>query len=605
VPGIHLAFHTTPLSADLLQQAMGDLGDDACLTVERLLDCAPLTLVFSGHEGYPRHFVEYGSLTFLIEGMIYNRSDVEIARFLASLDNAYQSQRQLEPLVKDFVDTSDGDFIVVVYAKTTAELFVFNDRWARLPCYYYRSDNLLIVSRNLGFILHWLPSIELDRMAVAEFLIFEYVLGFKTFFRYVTKLRPASLLYATLNAQRLVLDLHQMFEVVFGGSSSRLSEEAALATCEQLFMTSLIHRVQRLQEWRYPITADVTGGYDSRAIVTGLTKLNADVDYYTDDLDTNNESTVAQQLADLYGLKLLHIHLSEPRQDIVEMGRLTYITDGIIDCWASQFVEYKALTRKKRLKPAAARLMGFGGEFIRHPFQPPLFYRSVLDIIKDDVFSQHLDVVQACAVLNVHVDSLMAHFDAYFQEYQENNLNDQCKHFYFEYYNTLVNAGENRHRRHSWTVQPLWSKDLCSFEMQQLSLKMLDYAFFKKFLGRLDPRALTVPIFKKGIKRGSKLSALHVTIKPTLKRLAYNRYMLRRGRKIQSLLLERQTAVLQPLTALLLQEIDRLQHMAGYLDRGAIGQMLEKNCRVDRVYILLTVVLYFGEIERRFSSKIH
>jgi hypothetical protein len=69
--------------------------------------------------------------------------------------------------------------------------------------------------------------------------------------------------------------------------------------------------------------------------------------------------------------------------------------------------------------------------------------------------------------------------------FPEQNDEDKVKHLYFEYYNKLVNGGEDRHRMFSWTVQPLWGKNLLAFEMQHIPRKMICYKFFVDFLGQV------------------------------------------------------------------------------------------------------------------------
>lgn len=52
------------------------------------------------------------------------------------------------------------------------KIIVFNDRWGRLPVLFFSEKRIFALSRELKFVFHWIPSIEFDSIAIAEFLMY-------------------------------------------------------------------------------------------------------------------------------------------------------------------------------------------------------------------------------------------------------------------------------------------------------------------------------------------------------------------------------------------------------------------------------------------------
>jgi hypothetical protein len=139
--------------------------------------------------------------------------------------------------------------------------------------------------------------------------------------------------------------------------------------------------------------------------------------------------------------------------------------------------------------------------------------------------------------------------------------------------------------------------------MEELPLKLATFSFFRRFLGRLDERALAVPIYRKGVRRGSALSAVYMAIRPALKRVTYCKYVLKNGRRLERMLQRGRRAACDFRREYVLDNVESLGIPGSALNRGAVARLLTANARSDKVSILLTFVLYCEGIGRRIHAR--
>ncbi len=604
MPGAHAVLCDNDTAWKGFDTALADQASDIIISVEEVFQSNDCRLAFSGHAGYPRRCFETDRFTILLEGAIYNTPPDVVDKSLGTIADKLIKKLQYDVEVRDFIEAADGDFIAIIYNKIGSDLLIFNDRWARLPAYFYFSRSLFAFSRTISFLLHWLPSIRFNTMAMAEFLMMNYVLGSKTLIENVTRLDPASLVHVCME-NGLSCRVVTLIQTVFG-SSAEVMEREAIERCATLFIQALEHRARFFEKWGPRITADLTGGRDSRAIFVGMNRLNADAEFYSDDLNTSNEFSYVKALEEQYGRKVTRVALVEPPVDLSAMRQLTYLTDCTVNGWTSSLVEYKTLERRKLVNGPAVRFMGFGGEFIRTIYQVPYLYSDFSELVRDDIYFTVFNKVEAAGLLGMDVQELTDQLVAYFNGYPEKILEDKLKHLYFEYYNVEVNAGENRQRRHFWTVEPLWAKDLVLYEMSVIPTRMCTRSFFDRFLRRIDPRATDTVFFRRNIDERSWVSVAKYHLENRFRKMIQGRFFLKNTRLFRKRI--RGENRLSPTRSLIDEEITTLlannRVLRQVFDSDAVRHVVERRVNSTAKFTLLTLLLYIDEIDRRHLRKI-
>ena len=607
MPGINAIFSHDPLSRPLLGSSLAEFDYREGLTLNDFFTPDNVSITFHGYKGYPSQSFEDKDMVVLIEGLIYNRTDFEIHSALQKIAEAYLAGKDHKKLIIDFIDRSDGDFLALLYFKNQSRAIIFNDRWGRLPTFFVADRNLFALSRETKFLLHWLESIEFDPPALAEFLAFEYTLGEKTIFKKIRRLSPASSFEIDFSGAEVVVQTEMLRPVCFDAADSGLSRKEILNHTVSLFQESLLTRVRRFEEKGIRIIADLSGGFDTRALFLGLCRSGADFTPCHDRLATGDESAVAQALADSFGKKLHKSAAVYPVDNFAEMKRIIYLTDCQVNGWTSLTCFYDDLEREKTLSGLMVHFMGFGGEFIRHPYRLQKPYRDLAAALNDDASTNFINISDASGLTNLARKNFQLNLQQEIARFPEKNDSGRIRHLYFDYYNRVVNGGENRHRLFSWTVQPLWGKNLFEFEMNHIALEMIDFGFFIDFLSILEPRALDIPIYGLRNNLKSKTGRRLFNARMNLKNhLRDNRYIFKAYKSVRSRLYRYRNKgpLYQPLVAELRQTHNRSLLVSRYFDKTALERFLAGNPAMMQLYQLLTLMLYMAEIESRYPAKI-
>ncbi|MFC1964849.1 hypothetical protein ACFLWG_02450 [Chloroflexota bacterium] len=607
MPGISLIYKKhLAQNNNLIAEGIEDLRYPRTCTVEKLIENSNFLLAFSGYNGYPNSFIENDEFAILFEGLIYNKDEAEVESSLKAISWSYLENKDYRSAIKEFVDNSDGDYIVSIYFKHLDESVIFNDRWGRLPSYYYFYKDMFVFTRDMRFILHFIPRIQFDKFGVVQFLVFEYTLGDRTLIRDIHRVSPSCLFHLKPSAGTLKVDTEQLFDVNLEHVPNKLSKNECIERCKDLFLESTSNRINKMKEKKYNITADLSGGWDTRAVLGGLSKFNAKVDYYTDCLITGDESEWAEGAAALYNIKPIRIAASHDL-NYFDMSELTYMTGCTVESRTQLCCYYDLLERTKYIKDVSASFGGLGSDFMRKPYKVRGRYKTLTDMLEDDHFVRFIKIKQACSIVNLDEETFYKHLRAYFNEYPEPTLGGKVKHLYFEYQNNLVNGGgENRFRLHFWTVQTKWSKDLFSFETKFIPTEYIGEDFFLDFIRAIDPVLFNAPIYRHEEGPFIRFSLFKaILIRKLTGILFISRRLFRFALKTSKLI--RKTKHRDNNEAIkkdILHFYKKLNILASSLDERSIKKFFQNEYKVYNLYNLLTVILYFKEIENRYGDKV-
>ncbi len=96
----------------------------------------------------------------------------------------------------DFLAHLRGMFAFVLWDERKRRLIAARDRFGIKPLYYAVIDGVLYLASEVKALLPFLPAINTDSEALAEYLTFQYTIGEKTLFKHVQQLLPGHYLSA-------------------------------------------------------------------------------------------------------------------------------------------------------------------------------------------------------------------------------------------------------------------------------------------------------------------------------------------------------------------------------------------------------------------------
>lgn len=602
MPGISIVFGCNTLSRNRVAGSLQELRYRDHYKVIQFFQNDKTVIAFSGYEGYPLHYYEDENMLFLLEGLVYNKKDQEIDYILRRIANEYLENKPYKSRIAELMENFDGDYIGLIFFKNEKSIIIFNDRWGRLPAFFLAEDRIFSFSREKKFLLNWISSLTFNKIAMAEFLVYHYNLGEKTLIKGIKRFDPAAILEIKSSNGKIHVLKEVLLPINFVTKDLKLTRNEVVDQCVKLYRESLLARVEKIREKGLHIVADLSGGYDSRAIFGGLCQLGTVFTPCTSNPITGDESHIARQLTDSYNKKLCHSISNYPVDDFTILRNITYFTDCTANGWMAVSSYYNSLQREKLFTEPTARFMGFGGEFIRHPYKVKKHYPTFSAMLEDAAYTDNLQPSWALAITKLNPQEFRKSVEHEVSRFPEQETADKVKHLYFEYYNKLVNGGEDRHRMFSWTVQPLWGKNLLTFEMKNIPPKMISFKFFIDFLRKLDRRLLGVPMYKSNPRFDSKIGFTFYRIKMYLKaRASANRYICNlykwANRKFHK----------NPKEFRGVNEIRKLSQnnfVSKQFNIAAVDEFLRQSPRVLEVYQLLTLMIYVDEVGHRFRQKV-
>jgi hypothetical protein len=557
-------------------------------------------LYITAYDGYPYSQWQGENEVILIEGMIYNQSQDQIEVKLKEISRCFSEDGDYQALVRAFVESADGDFIAEIWDNQRNRLLLFNDYWGRLPLYHYCMNELCGISREIKNLLSFVPEIELNKTSLVEFLYFERPLGNKTLFENIYRLDPACMMIVQVGHTGLASRILQIVDINFDLKAPLADRSKSIEYLKELFLQSVQWRVQTLRSGGFKIAADLSGGFDSRALLGGLEKYTHNGVYCVQKLNTNDQRKWGQALFEsMDSPGKLYTAAPDHSYEINNLGSFVYQYDCMGN-YSVAFNSHQVVKTLKQLVPdKAARFMGFGAsDFLRKPITS--FRKSVIyGMTHGFYFYSNISLSQVCRFVGVNFHEYHQVLQEYLNTYPEQTAQGQLRRLYFEYHNRYINAAEDYCRKFFWTVCPFWGIEFVRAIVEHVPLAWAGFRYFTHFMKVIDPRLLQTPIFGKNVDLNSDWSItileakarLQTWIKTSLPAVhyLYNDIQARLNcydewQKIEPFL--------QEITCSLTQSV---------LPPGNLG-LNAGNVIISRRY--LTLLLYLCEVEKRYRGKI-
>jgi hypothetical protein len=557
------------------------------------------SLYVTYYDGYPFSLWQTGNQIILLEGMIYNQSKDKIEAQLKEISQCFCENGDYHQLVRAFVESADGDFIVEIWDNHKKRLLLFNDYWGRLPLYYYCLNELCGISREIKPLLSFVPEFKINKTSLVEFLYFERPLGNKTLFENIYRLGPACMMVVEVREKVPKIKVSTTTDYTFDLQEPFDSRSQGIEVLKELFLQSVQSRIQTLERDEFQIVSDLSGGFDSRTLLGGLEKFTHDVIYCTQKLDTNDQREWGQAIFEAMDSPgKLYTAAPDYSYEIDKLGNFVYQ----YDCMSNFSIGFNSsqvvIALKELIPEKAVRCMGFGAsDFLRKPIKA--FRKSLIyGIDHGFYFYSNISLSEVCALVGVSYRDYHQELEEYLQTYPEKTSGGQLRRMYFEYHNQYINAHEDYCRKYFWTVCPFWGKMFVQAIVERIPLEWTGFKYFTQFMKAIDPRLLRTPIFGKSVHLNSKRSVSMLETKERVRiwitafiPSAHLLYKFIQARMNDIDTWNEIEPAIREITCPLIRST---------LPEGQLKLNVE-NVLVSRRY--LTILLYLCELEKRYSDK--
>lgn len=451
---------------------------------------------YTHYDGYPIRQIIDNDFVILIEGMIYNRDDEEVLNFCKSLGK--NDREENTKRISDFTDKSDGEFIVFVFIKSKNEFIIFNDVLGRLPFYYFFDSVRFIAGRSTPFILHNMPTISVNKMALTQFLLTHYLTGSNTLIKDLKKMVPSEIVFIqskseeTIECTSVITVDKKTFITENPFKTKKEAIDSLYADCK----AGIINRIEKLSKENYNIINTISGGNDSRSVFGLINSITQDFTNVTYEYVQNrqDESNIAQQVLKETRSKSKFVKLSYDNEVDGLDSSLVYRTGCNVNAFTIATSYSGSLVMKNKISTSKDVLFkGFGGEFIRHPY--PALPLNAIDFLCYGL--PEVPVHKVAPIFGIRVADYKTFLNStYCSKLQEKSQKDVYKHLYSEYYTNIVGAGEDRERLLFWTCQPLLSAFFIKTIRKRIPLEWANFKFFWDFLEKIEKKLIKVPLYK-------------------------------------------------------------------------------------------------------------
>jgi asparagine synthase (glutamine-hydrolysing) len=215
--------------------------------------------------------------------------------YFSTLNNMSEFSKYLESL--------KGFFAVIIQSKE--KIYAAVDHTRSIPLFYAQINEDFYLSTSASWIKNNLKSYEINELAKEEFQMLGYVLGDKTLHPIIKQLRAGEYLKATEDK----LEVKKYYE--FKHTSPKDFNKKFFNEKLDETATNSVERLINYANGKQ-IVVPLSGGYDSRLIVSLLRKLNYDnVICFSYGVEGNKEANYSKKIAEALGYKWIFIEYRE------------------------------------------------------------------------------------------------------------------------------------------------------------------------------------------------------------------------------------------------------------------------------------------------------
>jgi asparagine synthase (glutamine-hydrolysing) len=450
-----------------------------------------LALLSSGYPEYPITRHEFPDHLVLLEGFIYQAAESPWYYSLPTIaaDILHGESRALSRAAR-WIEQIDGDFVLVIQERRSRDVVIFNDFLGRLPLYVYRTDSILIVSRDLSLIMRLKGRVVFDRLALAEHLLYGYPLGPRTLFNGIERVPASAAFQVRRKAKQTILS---SLLVPSAASDPRVTRETLKHKARDI--SSAFAQASAVRIGRSQGTAlSLSGGLDSRSVAAALSGDQLPfraVTFGSGRPDQANEVRIAAKVAAVLQLDWRTIEFSLPTgSDLLRLLKLksgmNYLGMGFIlpffDSLQAEFGRGMVF------------LTGDGGDKILPDHRPRICVPNEEAVVRY-VLSNHevFPLSTVVALTGVSRLDILAALEERILSYPEDNFEEKYIHFIlFERGFKWLFEGEDRNRHFFWSATPFYGREPFIRAMSCPAQFKADYYLYHLFMESLSPKLVDV-----------------------------------------------------------------------------------------------------------------
>jgi asparagine synthase (glutamine-hydrolysing) len=468
---------------------------------------ANLFMTVTSYPEYPFETIETDDHIFHIEGRIYGKTRGALTSELSALSTALFGTGEWKNTLLRWVLSSDGEFLITIIEKRTESVFLLNDALGRLPTYYRRDANEIAVSRELGFIQRLIPQPELDRLALAQYLLFRYTFGQRTLLKGVQRLPPFSLVH--LRPRRQDIRVFQYSEHnldVKHDSRTTVGEHAR--ELARLFTEACRSRALAGSH----CIVGLSGGLDSRSVAAGLCKAGMPVRAASRlNADVSNAADVHRARQVAKALNIEHTVIKNGTATWAQLSLLLKLKRGLNYLGVGFMVPFLEAVREQ-YGPGIMYMTGDGGDKVLPNLRSSCvtsFHTALTALMDQQVFS----VKQVSRLIGISEENITGEIHNVFTSYPEQEWSNKLVHsIVFERGVKFVGEGEDRNRYFLWCSTPFYGMAVFNYAMKCADSQKDNYSLYKEFLREINqdiaemPSDKFVPTRSGGYKRNALLN---------------------------------------------------------------------------------------------------
>ena len=246
----------------------------------------------------------------------------------------------------------NGTFLFVIYDTKAHKLLICNDRYGFRPLYWCDRSNYILFASEIKAILKdksFTRKINLE--AMAEFFSFGYVLGNKTLVDGVKLLPPASIF--TYSKGKMKIDQYWNWNQI--KKTDIIDEDEIVSELGRLW----IQAVERRMQGNVRIGITLSGGLDSRAIVSAISSKHFPVHTLTFGKKDCDDYKIAKKVSEILGIEHHFVEITGKKW-FSGTKRTVWITEGLLNVIHQHSWDW--LDRMK--KYGDILLNGFAGDLV-------------------------------------------------------------------------------------------------------------------------------------------------------------------------------------------------------------------------------------------------
>ncbi len=490
MPGLIFSSGISKLKSDLLCKA---LCFDKRYYQTDLLRSENEAVLFSGYKGYPVKKYDLKPWVCFVDGLIYNN---EIETVLTAIINEI-AKGDITNLAA-LIEPLDGEFLLMLHNVETGTTYIINDSMGRLPVYIYRKDDVLIVSREISFVLNFIGKPSYIKANVALHLMFGFTFGSSTIWNNIERLEPHSVIQ--YNRERKSFRNNSFFRMNIGSETNGNTSEIF-----DQFKLALENRIAKLPN----PSISLSGGLDSRLVAGFAADLKAAVPFTTftrqdgaADLDVDCAKKILRNL----NYSKLHDVVRLPSSTDEELEYILRIKAGLNNGAMGFILPYYRYLESQNL----TSITGDGGDKFFVNLYPYRNLKSKEDFISYLLFNvSSLKIIVAARLAGTSESEILKIISNRVESYRLNSWNDSYAYFLIrERGINWVYEGEDRTRYLTWSTSPYYCPQVIKAAMKMAMPKKkhgsLFSSLFKLLPGNLEtvlnPNWQLVPDDRTGIR---------------------------------------------------------------------------------------------------------